>query len=115
MTIHKIGRISLALAMAALGSVVVTVATAAPAQAACGHVANDFNGDGHADVVAREPLADEGGLSEVGAVRVLYGASTGAVTAGNQLIDEAGISGLAPEQHDKFGESSTSGFFNSDC
>jgi hypothetical protein len=106
----------LAIAMAALGSVTVTAATPGTAQAACGHVASDFNGDGIGDVVAREPTADEGGLSEVGAVRILYGKSSGVSAAGNQLIDEAALHGLTPpDLHDKFGESSASGYFNSDC
>ena len=113
----RFSRIGLAIAIAALGSVAVTAAAPGTAQAACSsRLVSDFNGDGFADAVAPEPLADEGGQLAMGAVRILYGKSSGISSTGNQRITEASLGSIiTPEKTDEFGVGPVSGFFNNDC
>ncbi|MDT8306961.1 MAG: FG-GAP repeat protein, partial [Anaerolineae bacterium] len=68
--------------------------------------ADDFNGDGYADLAIGAPLEDDEqpGISSVGAVHVLYGSTGGLADTGNQLWQQSspGISD-EPETGDFFG------------
>jgi hypothetical protein len=67
-------------------------------------VAADFNHDGTADVAIGVPFEDLGGMADVGAMQVIYGAPTGISGKGSQLWwqDSAGIQGAAAA-NDGFG------------
>jgi FG-GAP repeat protein len=80
----------------------------------CAHVRNDFNGDGFADVAASEPGRTVAGAAQAGAVRVVFGSSTGLTTSGNQYFDETSV-GLTAGAFDNFGSAVASGYFNDDC
>jgi FG-GAP repeat protein len=68
--------------------------------------AGDFNGDGAADLAIGDPGEDLNGVTDAGAVDVLYGAvGTGLSTTGNQIWSE-GLNGVpgTPQQGDEFGQ-----------
>lgn len=77
-------------------------------------VADDFNGDGNADLAVGSPFEDLLGTDE-GAVNVIYGSSLGLRSAGNQFWtqDSPGIPDRS-ESGDRFGKSLATGDFNGD-
>lgn len=64
----------------------------------------DFDGNGHADLVAHAPRADAGDVASAGGVTVLYGSSPGLASSGSQFWtqDTPGVPDVA-EQGDSFG------------
>lgn len=93
----------------------VMVVIAQPAVAA-GDPGCDFNGDGYADLAIGAP-GEDGGANEsnAGAVNVLYGDSTGLITAGDDLWtqDSPGIKGVN-EDDDRFGAALACGDIDGD-
>lgn len=86
---------------------------AAPiAAASCPGLRSDLDGDGFADLLVGVPGEDLSGLTDVGAIAVLYGRASGLSTTGNQLLSPAGAGGAAG---DRFGTAVTTGDFNGDC
>jgi hypothetical protein len=81
--------------------------------------AGDFNGDGRDDLAIGVPQEDidsgAGNITNTGAVNVLYGASFGLTSVGNQLWhqDVAGIEDIN-EPFDTFGQALAAGDFNGD-
>ena len=69
----------------------------------------DFNGDGYDDMAAGVPGEDAAGLSNSGAVNVLYGSRKGLRKAGSGWLRQSGA-----EANDKFGSALVSGDFNGD-
>ncbi|HEY1486464.1 MAG TPA: hypothetical protein VGF84_10195 [Micromonosporaceae bacterium] len=91
-------------------------ATAANAGTTCGHVANDFNGDGYADVASGTPLRSFTGANSAGSVQIDYGGPTGIVPSKSQYFDQAspGMPGSRTAGN-RFGNTLVSGYFNDDC
>ena len=102
-------------AVIALFCSTVMVVIAQPAVAA-GDPGCDFNGDGYADLAIGAP-GEDGGANEsnAGAVNVLYGDSTGLITAGDDLWtqDSPGIKGVN-EDDDRFGAALACGDIDGD-
>jgi hypothetical protein len=75
----------------------------------------DFNGDGFGDLAVGAPGEDLGSLSNAGGVNVIYGASSGLASAGNQFWSQnsSGVKGTA-ETNDAFGRAVATGDFNHD-
>ncbi|HBB34412.1 MAG TPA: hypothetical protein DDZ80_24050 [Cyanobacteria bacterium UBA8803] len=78
----------------------------------------DFNGDGYDDAAIGIPGQaglDNGGVSNAGAVQIIYGSSNGLTYVNNQQIsvDITGVPGVT-EAFDRFGESLAAGDFNQD-
>ncbi|MFI8850927.1 FG-GAP-like repeat-containing protein [Streptomyces sp. 891-h] len=88
------------------GSLVVPLATAAPAAAAPAGQRADFNGDGYTDVAVGVPKAN----GQAGAVVVTFGSASGVSPSRSVRItqDTAGVPGAA-EAGDQFGENVTHG------
>jgi hypothetical protein len=109
--------VQVAAALVPVAALFTAVWIAAPAQAAVcpGRVASDFNGDGVADLAAGEPVRNGG------AVRVLYGTSSGPTATGNQYFDRAtpGMLDILGQgdfnSEHSLGMALTTGFFNDDC
>ena len=101
-----------------VGGVVTPVVTPMgmdPAAAVAGAaVPCDFDGDGYADLAAGVPFEDVRGVTDAGAVQVLYG-SAGGVSARDQLWHQGkkGVKG-ALEKGDRFGEVLACGDFDGD-
>jgi hypothetical protein len=83
-------------------------------------VLGDFNGDGFKDLAIGVRGEDSGGISDVGAVNVLYGSAAGLQATGvggpeDQIWDQntAGVQGTS-ETDDQFGNALTVGDFNGD-
>ncbi len=101
-----------------VGGVVTPVVTPMgvdPAAAVSGAaVPCDFDGDGYADLAAGVPFEDVRGVTDAGAVQVLYG-SAGGVSARDQLWHQGkkGVKG-ALEKGDRFGEVLACGDFDGD-
>jgi hypothetical protein len=83
--------------------------------AALGAVQADFNGDGRSDLAVGVPQENVGTVSDAGAVNVLYGATGGLSSAGNQLWsqDSVGIQGVA-QAANLFGRALAAGDFDGD-
>ena len=66
--------------------------------------ASDFNGDGYGDLAIGTPGEDDGGVTDMGRVTILYGSATGLKTAGALLLGQ-GSPGVPDgnEPGDKFG------------
>jgi hypothetical protein len=77
--------------------------------------AGDLNGDGSADLAVGVPNEGLSGLTQVGAVNVLYGSAAGLTSTGNQLWDQdsTGVPDSC-ETSDHFGTSVTTADFNGD-
>ena len=77
--------------------------------------AQDFNGDGFADLAIGVPGESVGSVTGAGAVNVIYGSSIGLTATGNQFWtqDKLGI-GNSAEPFDRFGDSLAWGDFNGD-
>ena len=78
--------------------------------------AEDFDGDGRADLAVGVPNEDVGTVPDAGAVNVVYGAPTGLAAPGNQLWhqEKPGIGGVAAN-FERFGSSLGAGNFNGDA
>ena len=111
-------RLSISTVAAALvvPAAMVIVGIGSASAATCGRVPSDFNGDGHGDVAVGEPFRTVAGQQKAGAVRIVYGRSTGLTTTGNQYFDESSFPPIAvPVAGDEFGAETATGYFNSDC
>jgi disulfide bond formation protein DsbB len=77
--------------------------------------AGDFNGDGYADLAVGVPNESVDGVSNAGAVNILYGSAIGLTATGNQLWSQnsSDVLGVA-EGNDSFGSVLTIGDFNGD-
>ncbi|MEN8650353.1 FG-GAP-like repeat-containing protein [Streptomyces sp. 21So2-11] len=104
--VFRTGVTAAALAAAVVSAVVSvpTIASAAPPAAPTR--ADDFNGDGYADVAFAAPSATVNGKAKAGYVAVMYGSATGLKAASKQVFDQdtAGIPDTA-EVGDTFGGS----------
>jgi hypothetical protein len=80
-----------------------------------GRLRADFNNDGFADLAVGVPAEDVGGMTDAGAVNVLYGSASGLSGAGSQLFtqDTPGV-GSSSEGFDEFGLALAAGDFNHD-
>ncbi|PAZ13979.1 integrin-like protein [Streptomyces sp. SA15] len=111
---HKhFGRALATATAAALTGGLLTFATAAPATAATGQYAADFNGDGYKDAVATAPQASVGGKWWSGAVGIVYGSSSGVGRTASVSQNATGVPGGA-EDSDLFGEAVAVGDLNKD-
>lgn len=75
----------------------------------------DFNGDGFGDLAVGVPYEDINGISDAGAVNVIYGSANGLTSAENQIWhkDSPGIiDRISSNEH--FGQVLTAGDFNGD-
>ncbi|EKX63780.1 FG-GAP-like repeat-containing protein [Streptomyces ipomoeae] len=101
-------RISTALLAVPLAASAVLTGGSGSASAAPGSVpvADDFNGDGYADLVVGAPNATVSGKTRAGYVAVLYGSSKGLSTAKKKLVSRStsGIPGSATANQ-RFGAS----------
>ncbi|MFC3346217.1 FG-GAP-like repeat-containing protein [Streptomyces echinoruber] len=90
-------------------------APAAPAAPAPATRAQDFNGDGRADLAVAAPAATVAGRAQAGYVAVLYGSPSGLRTATKQVFtqDSAGVPGT-PEAGDRFGSALAGGDLDGD-
>ncbi|MFF2852440.1 FG-GAP repeat protein [Streptomyces sp. NPDC058001] len=92
-------------------------ATAAPGKAASGKAApaDDFNGDGYADLVTGAPGGTISGKPQAGYVAVTYGSATGLDPARKKLVSRstAGVPGSAVAKQ-RFGETFAKGDLDGD-
>ncbi|TAH34959.1 MAG: hypothetical protein EYC70_14275 [Planctomycetota bacterium] len=81
---------------------------------ASGALAQDFDGDGYADLAVGSPYED-GAYANCGVVHVLYGGTGGLSGSGSQVFDQS-VPGLgdSPEANDMFGYSLAWGDVNGD-
>jgi len=101
----------LLLATVALAAIEVPPAQATPR---CGGPRSaDFDGDGFADLAVGVPSEDMGGVADAGAVSVIYAASDGLTSSGNELLTEADA-GFALGEGDRFGSAVAAGDLDSD-
>lgn len=72
-------------------------ASAAPGSSASVDVADDFNGDGYADLVIGAPDATVSAKAKAGYVAVMYGSKSGASTTKRKLVSRStsGVPGSA--------------------
>jgi hypothetical protein len=68
----------------------------------------DFNGDGYADLAVGVPGEDVSGVSDAGAVNVIYGGPSGLTSTGNQFLAGALY---GPQSGDHFGAALAAGEF----
>ena len=73
----------------------------------------DFDGDGYDDLVVGNPFEDIGSTSNAGMINVLYGASGGITTSGDQSLHLADI-GVTGKTDDRLGYALASGDFDGD-
>jgi hypothetical protein len=73
----------------------------------------DFNGDGFADLAVGVPNEDVGGLTDAGAVHVLYGSASGLQAGGGGFFAQSSAGGTT-ETGDRFGTTVSTGDFNRD-
>ena len=78
-----------------------------------GAAKGDFNGDGFADLAIGVPREDVNGVTDVGAVNIIYGSATGLTTAANQVLYETTF-GQTFASGDHFGWALAAGDFNGD-
>jgi hypothetical protein len=108
-------RLLLALAVVAASS-----ATVVPAHARAdvpdrgAPVPSDFNGDGFSDLAVGVRGEGVGGVSDTGAVNVLYGTGVGLDDVGNQFWDQEGTGSASNGVDDGFGFAAASGDFDRD-
>lgn len=77
-------------------------------------VSGDFNGDGFEDLAVGTPQEDVAGVTDAGAVNVIYGqADYGLTAADNQLWDDRNFE-LTAHSEDLFGSALATGDFNGD-
>ncbi|MER7184473.1 FG-GAP-like repeat-containing protein [Streptomyces hyaluromycini] len=103
------------LAAALLVSGLTPLALTAPAAAATAKFTDDFNGDGHRDLVLGDSTATVGGKKEAGAVVVVWGTAHGPDFAKRSVITQNTpyIAGTA-ETNDHFGAKVTTADMNND-
>lgn len=94
-TRRRISSVLLSLPLAA--SVVLTGSGPASAAPASVPAAEDFNGDGYADLVVGAPSATVSGKKQAGYVAVVYGSVNGLSTATKKIVSRstAGVPGAA--------------------
>ncbi|MFE9250203.1 FG-GAP-like repeat-containing protein [Streptomyces sp. NPDC007088] len=94
-----------------------SICTLTPAQAAQGKAAaaDDFNGDGYADLVVAAPGGTVSGKAEAGYVAVTYGSAKGLDPADRKLVSRStgGVPGPAAAQQ-RFGQSVSRGDLDGD-
>ncbi len=75
----------------------------------------DFDGDGFSDLAVGVPYEDADGITDLGAVNIIYGSPLGLTSAGDQMFTQntSGVGGTG-ETSDRFGSSLVSGDFNGD-
>ena len=78
-------------------------------------IKGDFNGDGFNDLAVGVPGEDVEGISNAGAVNVIYGSRPGLTGAGDQIWhqNQPGVN-FGSEEGDSFGTSLASGDFDGD-
>src|SRR5439155_10500309 len=77
--------------------------------------AGDYDGDGHADLAVAAPWEGRNGLSQVGAVHVLYGSAAGLSATGSQFWTRNAVEGPgAASTGDWFGRALSAADFNGD-
>jgi hypothetical protein len=77
--------------------------------------ADDFNGDGRADLAIGAPNATVNGIANAGAVYAVYGSAGGLSVAGNQYWTQDSLNnGSASQAGDNFGAALAVGDFNSE-
>ncbi|MGW6743337.1 FG-GAP-like repeat-containing protein [Streptomyces sp. NPDC055025] len=98
-----------------LASGLTPLVLAAPATAATAKFADDFNGDGHRDLVFGDSTATVGGKKQAGAVVVVWGTAHGPAPAKRSVITQNTpyIAGTA-ETNDSFGTKVTAADMNKD-
>lgn len=98
-----------------LASGLTQLAPATPATAATAKFADDFNGDGHRDLVLGDSTATAGGKKQAGAVVVVWGTARGLAPAKRSVITQntPHIAGTA-ETNDFFGTKVTAADMNKD-
>ncbi|MEV7386426.1 MULTISPECIES: FG-GAP repeat protein [unclassified Streptomyces] len=103
------------LTTALLASGLTPLALSAPAAAATAKFADDFNGDGHRDLVIGDSLATVGGKKQAGAVVVVWGTAHGPDFAKRSVITQNTpyVAGTA-ETNDFFGTKVTAADMNND-
>ncbi|UIX32247.1 FG-GAP-like repeat-containing protein [Streptomyces sp. GQFP] len=103
------------LATALVAATLSPLALAAPAPAAAAKHVDDFNGDGHRDLLLGDSTATVAGQRNAGAVVVIWGSATGLNPAKRSVITQnsPGIAGVA-EAKDRFGAKVTSADLNKD-
>jgi hypothetical protein len=74
----------------------------------------DFNGDGYADIAVGVPGEDNNGMTDTGAINLIYGSATGLNPGGNQFFDETATGVASDAADDLFGWATTAGDFNGD-
>jgi hypothetical protein len=74
----------------------------------------DFDNDGFDDLAIGVPAESENGQLFSGGVVILYGANSGLVAAGSQLLDQDFTGEDSSEMLDAFGTALTTGDFNND-
>lgn len=102
-------------AVTALTGGLLVVGPVASAAAAPAKLADDFNGDGHRDIVVGAPYKTVGGAEAAGEVVVGFGTADGLTTSGKVALTQssAGVPGT-PEGSDHFGNSIASGDLDGD-
>lgn len=102
-------------AVTALTGGLLVVVPVASASAAPAKLADDFNGDGHRDLVVGAPYKTVGGAEAAGEVVVALGTADGLSTNGKVALTQssAGVPGT-PEDGDYFGSSIASGDLDGD-
>ncbi len=90
---------------------------ASAASAACGRVANDFNGDGYGDLAVGAPhRADPiGNVPNQGAVSVAYGSATGLTPSATFTGRSDGLPSTTFRGSARLGEALAAGYFDGDC
>jgi len=77
--------------------------------------AGDFNGDGFADLAIGSDGEDLGGLTDAGAVHILFGSASGVQAAGAQLLTQDSLpNGFAGQGGARFGSVLAAGRLNGD-
>src|SRR5829696_3344538 len=109
-------RLAVVVVVLVLGGATQAFGQAVPAAATdAGSLRADFNHDGFADLAVGVPAEDVGGMTDAGAVNVLYGRAGGLSGAGSQYFtqDTPGV-GSSAEASDEFGLAVAAGDFNHD-
>ncbi|MFJ1972503.1 FG-GAP repeat domain-containing protein [Streptomyces sp. NPDC087903] len=103
------------LAAALLASGLSPLALASPAGAAAAKYSDDFNGDGHRDLVLGDRAATVAGKKEAGAIVVVWGSAKGLDPARRTVVTQnsPGVEGAA-ETKDFFGTKVTTADLNKD-
>ncbi len=76
----------------------------------------DFDGDGYDDLAIGAPMEDVNGDDDAGAVNIIFGASGGLSSSGDEIWhqDSSGMSNMSAEADDNYGYSLAVGDFDND-